>query len=283
MRVGAARVYLLPGVLAVVVWHAMPAHAQGGPASSGARAVAPAVKAVAEPGFPDPLPAFPAGSIHTLEQSKAAAAAVLTARKQQEVQFEEQRKACYKKFLAEHCLIGVREQNYKINTRINALELEARAFERSNDADTHAQTHAEREARREAKDLKEQPERQERSAGRKQKQEDKQRQNTDFQAQAGERAERAAIATKREQDRRADLARKAAQDKAEAQERARRGIDEKARVDEALKRAAEREAKQKEKAQAKLEREKKGDAPKQPDLPGPPNPADSKASDPAGH
>ena len=282
MRVGAARVYLLLGVLAAAAWPTAPAHAQGAPAGGGPRTAAPAVKAIAEPGFPDPLPAFPAGSIHTVEQSKAAVDAALAARKRQEIQFEEQRKACYRKFLAESCLIGVREQNYKINTRINALELEAHAFERSNDADTHAKTHAEREAKREAKDLQEQPERQEKSAGRKQKQEDKERKNTEFQDQAGERAERAAIATKREQDRRADLAKKAAQAKAEAQERAQRAIDEKTRVDEALKRAAEREAKQKEKAQAKLEREKKGDAPKQPDLPGPPSPATAKSGDPAG-
>ncbi|HEY4373533.1 MAG TPA: hypothetical protein VGN52_16490 [Burkholderiales bacterium] len=259
--------------LAIAVAGAV-AHAQGVPGGS-----APVISQPAPGTFPDPLPQFPVGSIRSLEQSKAAVAAAKDATRQQELHFEAQKKECYKKFLAEQCLIVARELDYKVRARINAVELEAHGFERQRQSDEHQQEKQAREAKRQAKDAQQQAERDQKAASLEKRKQDNAKQNADFGAKAGERAHNAEAFNQREQDRRADLAKKDAQARAEEQERAQRAIAEKERADEILKRAAEREAQQKQKEKDRAERARRGEAPKTPDLPGPPGAAGARGGD----
>jgi len=208
-------------------------------------------------GINDPMPDYPAGSIHSVERSQQAEQAAAAASKRQEGRYAERRKACYKDFFAERCLTGAREEDYQIRSRIGAVELEARDFRRRDDAERTAKARDEREARRKASEAQDRAEQDKKAAAQEKKVQGNARENVEFNAKAGERAKTASEANKREADRRAGLKRKQDDEQARVPERATRAKERQAEVDEILKHAAEREARQKEKERARQEQKDK--------------------------
>jgi hypothetical protein len=207
-----------------------------------------------QPVFVDPLPDFPAGSIHTVDQAQAALAAVLPARARQLKRRDQQRKACYRKFFAEQCLAQAREDDYQTTHRIDSVEQEAHDFERRNKAAIREKKRADKQAQEQANAARDQAEREKKRLGLERKVERNRNEAADFDAKAGERAQNAAAARKREQDHLAERARKDAEDQAKAPERAEQAREQAAKVEEVLKHAQEREAKQREKEKQKQEK-----------------------------
>jgi len=195
------------------------------------------------PVLADPLPDYPAGSIKSVEQADRAIAAGAAARKRQLERSEAQRRVCLKDFFTERCLTRLREEDHQTNRRISAVEQEARDFRRHDEAAAAAQRRAERVAKEQADAARDRAAREQKSAGQARKVERNARDNAEFDAQAGERASRAAESRKREQDRIAARQAKEAEERALADERAQRARERQAYVDGVLKRAKEREAK----------------------------------------
>jgi hypothetical protein len=203
------------------------------------------------PGFVDPMPDYPAGSIRSVERADAALLAAVGARTRQEKRVADQRKVCYTKFFAEKCLSAAREDDYQTTRRIGAIEQEARDFKRHNDAAVREKSRADHRAQEQADAVRDQAEREQKRLTQEKKVDRNQREAADFDAKAGERSQHAAATAKREQDFQADRARKDAEDLAKAPERAEQAREQAAKVEEVLKHAQEREAREREKEKQK--------------------------------
>ena len=199
-----------------------------------------------------PLPQYPAGSITTVAQADQALRDAKRARLEQEKQFQVQRQLCFQKFLAENCLAPAREDNNSAVRRIRAVEVEARAFKRS---DTAREAAAKRDQQR-AQAAAQAPRRQEERALTAAQQDKKIARNAastrQHEADAPLREQRAMDTARRTRERREARLKKDAEEKARAGERAERARAQEEKVADILRRAREKEEKARQKAEKAL-------------------------------
>ena len=188
------------------------------------------------------LKRHPPGSIASVEAAERALAAAKAARLVQEQQFVTNRQDCYGLLVAEPCLLRATEDNARIERQIRAVEVEARAFKRS-------QTEREAAAARSAKRSRDsgadvgKPAGQMGAPGEQQQRIDRNAAALrEFEAGAGERARRAERERKRLEARQAARLKKAAEQRAGAAERAQRARAHEDKVKQVLERAQEKEA-----------------------------------------
>ena len=200
-----------------------------------------------------PLPQYPAGSITTVAQADQALRDAKRARLEQEKQFQVQRQLCFQKFLAENCLAPVREDNNSAVRRIRAVEVEARAFKRS---DTAREAAAKRDQQRRAQAAAQAPRRQEERALTAAQQDKKIARNAasarQHEADAPLREQRAIDTARRTRERREARLKKEADENARAGERAERARAQEEKVADVLRRAREKEEKARQKAEKAL-------------------------------
>ena len=209
--------------------------------------------AVAEPpqtGGVAPLPHYPPGSIGSTEAAERALTEAKVARLLQEKEFVTRRQACYGMLVAEPCLRHAIEDNAVAERKIRAVEVEARAFKRSQTERDAAAVRSARPSRDSEADAGkssgplrvsgEQQQRIKRNAA----------VQREFEAGAGERARHAERERKRLESKRAARLKKEAEQRAGAAERAQRAHAHEEKVKEVLERAQQKEARARNNAEA---------------------------------
>ena len=199
-----------------------------------------------------PLPQYPAGSITTVAQADHALRDAKRARLEQEKQFQARRQLCYQKFLAENCLAPAREDNNSAVRRIRAVEVEARAFKRSDSAREAAAKRDQQRAQAAAQAPRRQAERALTAAQQDKKIARNAASTRQHEADAPLREQRAMDTVRRTRERREARLKKDAEEKARAGERADRARAQEEKVADILRRAREKEEKARQKAEKAL-------------------------------
>ena len=198
------------------------------------------------------MPQYPAGSITTVAQADQALRDAKRARLEQEKQFQVQRQLCYQKFLAENCLAPAREDNNSAVRRIRAVEVEARAFKRSDSAREAAAKRDQQRAQAAAQAPRRQEERTLTAAQQDKKIARNAASTRQHEADAPLREQRAMDTARRTRERREARLKKDAEEKARAGERADRARAQEEKVADILRRAREKEEKARQKAEKAL-------------------------------
>ena len=183
----------------------------------------------------------PPGSIGSVEAAERALADAKAARLAQEQQFVTDRQNCYGLLVAEPCLRRAIEDNARAERQIRAVEIEARAFKRSQTEREAAAARSARRSREGGADAGK-PAGQIGAAGEQQQRIERNAAALrEFEAGAAERAHRAERERKRLEAKQAARLKKAAEQRAGAAERAQRARAQEEKVKQVLERAQEKE------------------------------------------
>ncbi len=183
----------------------------------------------------------PPGSVGSVETAERALADAKAARLVQEQQFVTNRQDCYGLLVAEPCLRRAIEDNARTERQIRAVEVEARAFKRSQAEREAAAARSAKRSRDSAADAGK-PAGQMGTPGEQQQRIDRNAAALrEFEAGAGERARRAERERKRLEARQAARLKKAAEQRAGAAERAQQARAHEDKVKQVLERAQEKE------------------------------------------